>query len=190
MKHDSNQVSLVGLKKEMDDLRFLLNEKSRVVGDVQQDLGATRDQIARKEVDISGLQRDVAHKADQGYQIRKDIDNLLFEVAKIKEEKAKDHDEIQRLRELNAYRERENDTTGQKIRGTDYELAKSHDRGNDLSKIAEQREFDLRRTNEALEADQAEFAMLKDNGARVTSDNTVTQRNLDRGNDERLGQLR
>ena len=94
MKHDSNQVAIVGLKKEMDDLRFLLNEKSRVVGDVQADLGATRDQIARKEVDISGLQRDVAHKADTGYQLRKDIDTLLFEVAKLKEEKAKDQDEI------------------------------------------------------------------------------------------------
>lgn len=53
---------------------------------------------------------------------------------------------------MNAYRERENDNQGQKIRGTDYELSKAHDRANDLSKIAEQREFDLRRTNEALEA--------------------------------------
>jgi len=43
MKHDSNTVAIVGLKKEMDDLRFLLNEKGRIVGDVQQDLGATRD---------------------------------------------------------------------------------------------------------------------------------------------------
>lgn len=174
----------------MDDLRFLLNEKSRAVGDVQGDLGATRDQIARKEVDISGLQRDVAHKADTGYQLRKDIDTLLFEVTKLKEEKAKDIDEIQRLRELNAYRERENEATGQKIRGTDYELAKAHDRANDLAKIAEQREFDLRRTGEALDAAQAELAMLKDQGARLTSDNTVAQRNIDRGNDDRLGQLR
>jgi hypothetical protein len=43
------------MKKEMDDLRFLLNDKSRQVGDIQADLGDTRDQIARKEVDISGL---------------------------------------------------------------------------------------------------------------------------------------
>lgn len=64
MKHDSNQGAIVGLKKELDDLRFLLNEKSRVVNDVQQDLGATREQIARKEVDVSGLQRDVAQKVD------------------------------------------------------------------------------------------------------------------------------
>jgi len=67
LKHDSNQVAIVSMKKEMDDLRFLLNDKSRQVGDVQADLGATRDQLARKEVDISGLQRDVALKGDQGY---------------------------------------------------------------------------------------------------------------------------
>jgi len=114
----------------------------------------------------------------------------LFEVSKLKEEKVKDQDEIQRLRELNAYRERENDATGQKIRGTDYELAKAHDRANDLSKIAEQRDFDLRRTTEVLDSAQAELAMLKDQASRYTADNTVTQRNLDRGNEERIAQLR
>jgi hypothetical protein len=55
MKHDSNQVSIIGLKKEMDDLRFLLNEKTRVFGDVQGELSITRENINRKEVDISGL---------------------------------------------------------------------------------------------------------------------------------------
>ena len=111
LRHDSNQVGIVGLKKELDDLRFLLGEKSRVVGDLTQDIGATRDQTARKEADINGLQRDVALKTDQGYQLRKDIDSLLFEASKLKEEKGKDQDEIQRLRELNAYRERENDAS-------------------------------------------------------------------------------
>jgi len=52
LKHDSNSIAAAGLKKELDDLRFLLNEKGRVVADTQQDLGATRDHIARKEVDI------------------------------------------------------------------------------------------------------------------------------------------
>jgi hypothetical protein len=190
MKHDGNSVTVIGLKKECDDLRFLLNEKGRIVSDVLQDLGGTRDSIARKEVDISGLQRDVAHKADQGYQMRKDIDNLLFEVSKLKEEKSKDIDEIQRLRELNAYRERENDGQGQRIRGTDHELAKSHDRANELQKMSEQRDFDLRRTTEAVEANQAELAMLKDQGSRQSSDNSVGQRNLDRGNDDRIVLLR
>lgn len=62
---------------------------------------------------------------------------MLFEAAKLKEEKSKDLDEIQRLRELNAYRERENDAGSQKLRATDYELAKALDRANELSKLAE-----------------------------------------------------
>jgi hypothetical protein len=115
---------------------------------------------------------------------------MLFEIAKAKEERAKDLDEIQRLRELNAYRERENEGQGQKIRATDYELSKNHERANDLSKISEQRDFDLRRTTEALEAAQAELALLKDQGARLSADNSNAQRGLDRGNEDRLALLR
>lgn len=40
--------------------------------------------------------------------MRKDIDNLSYEIGKLKEERAKDMDEVQRLRELSSYREREN----------------------------------------------------------------------------------
>ena len=132
----------------------------------------------------------MGQKSDQGYQLRKEIDNLLFEVSKLKEEKAKDIDEIQRLRELNAYRERENDGQSQKIRATDYELAKTHDRANELTKIAEARDFDLRRTIETLEHAQGELAMLKDQGSRQQADNASSQRNIDRGNEERLALLR
>ena len=59
-------------------------------------------------MEITQTQRDVAGKQDQGYQMRKEIDNLSYEVQKLKEEKAKELDEIQRLRELQSYKEREN----------------------------------------------------------------------------------
>jgi hypothetical protein len=84
MKHDSNTKDIVRLKKETDDLSFLINEKSRVVADVQQDLGATSDYFAHKEVDISCLQRDVSQKSDKEDLLRKDIETLLFEVSKFK----------------------------------------------------------------------------------------------------------
>ena len=60
-------------------------------------------------MEITSTQRDVAVKQDQSYQMRKEIDNLQYEAGKLKEEKLKEQDEIQRLRELQAYREREND---------------------------------------------------------------------------------
>ena len=59
-------------------------------------------------MEINSVSRDVAQKSDQSYSLRKDIDNLSYEVSKQKDEKLKEQDEIQRLRELQAYRDREN----------------------------------------------------------------------------------
>lgn len=132
----------------------------------------------------------MAVKSDQGYQLRKDIDNLSYEVSKLKDEKLKDQDEIQRLRELSQYRERENDIQNQRLRAVDYDLLKAQERATDLSKIAEQKEFDLRRTAEALEAAQQELAMLKDQAQRLQADNSSSQRQLERQSEERAALMR
>ena len=63
-RHDSNSHAILTLKKEMDDLRFLLNEKSRHNNDVQVELTSNREQINRKEVDITATQRELSHKSD------------------------------------------------------------------------------------------------------------------------------
>ncbi len=179
-KHEGNAMSVMTLKKEIDNLRFMLNEKSRENNDRSSEIASNREQINRKEADITGTQRDLAHKSDQGYQIRKDIDNLSYEVQKLKEEKLKDLDEIARLRELSTYRERENGDQVQRIRAVDYDLLKGQERSAELGKLAESKEFDLRRTAEALDAAQAELARLKDDSQRLQGDNLGQQRQFDR----------
>ena len=152
----------MGLKKELDDLRFLLNEKNRSNSDIQQEIAANREHINRKESEITSTQRDLAHKSDHGYQLRKDIDNLSYEVSKLKEEKAKEQDEIARLRDLQQYRERENQDQASRVRAVDYDLLKAQERSSELSKIAESKEFELRRTADSLEGAQLELARLRD----------------------------
>ena len=71
-----------------------MNEKSRVNADYQGEISSNRDQINRKELEITSTQRDIAQKSDNGYQIRKDIDNLTYELNKQKEERLKDLDEL------------------------------------------------------------------------------------------------
>jgi hypothetical protein len=45
-------------------------------------------------MEITSVQRDVAQKSDHSYSLRKDIDDLSYEVSKQREEKAKENDEI------------------------------------------------------------------------------------------------
>jgi len=42
-RHDANLITLQGLKKEIDDTRFLLNDKNRSNNDLSADIAATRE---------------------------------------------------------------------------------------------------------------------------------------------------
>ena len=86
-RSDSNMMSLSGLKKEIDDTRFLLNEKTRSNNDLQAEVASTQEQISRREAEIFATQRDVAQKGDSGHALRKENDNASFELGKLKEER-------------------------------------------------------------------------------------------------------
>ena len=169
-------MALIGLKKEIDDLRFLLNEKNRNNNDIQQEIATNRDHVNRIDMDITNTQRDLAHKSDHSYSLRKDLDNLSYELQKLKEEKAKDQDELMRLKELSNYRERENAEVTQRVRAVDFDLAKAHERAADLGKIAESKEYELRRTADSLDANQMELSRLRDEQQRIQAENTALQR--------------
>ena len=48
-RHDQNVVSINTLRKEIEDLRFSLNEKTRSNTEYQAEIGSVRDQISRRE---------------------------------------------------------------------------------------------------------------------------------------------
>lgn len=84
--------------------------------------------------------------------MKKDLDGLCHELGVLRDEKARDADEINRLRDLNNFKEHENAEGAARIKSTDYALFQCQEKGADLGKQAEAREFDLRRTTEAYDA--------------------------------------
>jgi chromosome segregation ATPase len=178
-RHDSNLVTLQGLKKECDDARHHLNEKSRANNDCQSEIAALREQISRREAEIFAGQRDTQQKADHAYTIRKDIDALSFELQKLKEERQRDQIEADRLRELAAIKERENADAEQRLKQTDYDLFKMQERAAELHKAAELREADLRRTSEGYETAHLDLLKCRDEQARLHDEQQNFSRALD-----------
>lgn len=172
-------LSLQSLKKEIDDTRFLLNEKNRSNNDLQAEIASTREQISRREAEIFATQRDVAQKGDSGHALRKEIDNASYELAKLKEERARDQDEIERSRDLNAMKTRENTDQDSRIKAVDYDLYKSQERSTELAKQADAREFELRRTTEAYEAACSDLMRARDEQARNNDESAQLTRALD-----------
>ena len=124
-RHDQNNVTIMACRKEIEDLRFLLNDKNRSNNEYQAEIAAVRDQISRREQECVALAREASTKADQAYALRKDADNLQYELAKLREDKAKDQDEINRLRDGVALKERECQDNDAKIKSIDYDLYKA-----------------------------------------------------------------
>lgn len=87
-------MQIMGMKKEIDDLRFLLNDKNRTNNDLQQEIISNREQISRKDMEITSTHRDIAQKSDYSYQLKKDIDNLSYENNKMREDIAAERDEV------------------------------------------------------------------------------------------------
>jgi chromosome segregation ATPase len=100
-------------------------------------------------------------------------------LAKLREEKAKDQDEINRLRDSVAFKERECQDNDAKIKSIDYDLYKAQEKANELSKLADAKDFELRRTHEALENANAELMRTKDDHSRLMVESQSLQRNLD-----------
>lgn len=166
-RHDQNQVTVNACRKEIEDLRFLLNEKNRSNNEFQAEIGAVRDQISRREQECVALAREASGKGDQAYSLRKDADNLQYELAKMREEKAKDQEEINRLRDGVAMKERECQDNDARIKSVDYDLYKAQERSNELAKLADAKEFELRRTNEALDGATQELGRSKEDHSRL-----------------------
>lgn len=85
----------------------------------------------------------------------------------MREEKSKDQQEINRMRDQVAMKERECQDNDAKIKSIDYDLYKAQERANQLSKLADAKEFEVRRTNEGLEQASNELARAKDDHSRL-----------------------
>jgi len=166
-RHDQNVVGINALRKEIEDLRYLLNEKNRSNNEYQAEIGSVRDQVSRREQECVAMQREVSVKTDQAYAMRKDADNLAYELTKLRDEKNLDQDEINRLRDAVAGKERECQDNDARIKSIDYDLFKAHERANELSKLADSKEFELRRTNDGLDAAMADLGRTKDEHSRL-----------------------
>lgn len=178
-RQDSNCITLHGLKKECDDARHHLNDKSRANNDMQVEIAALREQISRREAEIFGFQREAQSKSDHSYALRKDIDGANFELQKLKEERARDQAEIDRMRQLNMQKEHENCEADKRIKATEHDLFKLSERAGELTKISEHKDYDLKKTTEAYDVTHLELLKARDEAARLQDEQVAQQRSLD-----------
>jgi hypothetical protein len=67
---------------------------------------------------------------------------------------------------MNGRKDRENSDQDQRIKHSDFDLFKLQEKLNEVTKIAEMRDFDLKRTNEALNATQIDLHRTREENGK------------------------
>ena len=88
--------------------------------------------------------------------------------------------EITRLKEMNDSRTREAGDQSEKLKGLDFDLARTQARIDDTEKLLDIRSADLRTKQLALEDAERELARMRDENNRLTGENGVLRRDNDR----------
>ena len=178
-KNNTNQITIQGLKKEGDDLRYLISEKNKQNNDLMNELQSQQDLINRREMEIGGLKSECAQKSDTGSQLRREIDGHQLEAARLRDEHKKDLLELDRLKEMNNIRAQENSDQYQKIKGLEYDIQKAQERHDGLARLCDAKDYEHMKASESLGEAQRELQRLKDEQARLNDDNARLSRLVD-----------
>ena len=106
-----------------------------------------------------GQQNDT--QGDDVSGVKKKVDELQYELDRLRSEEDADVDELNRIRVGISNKERESQDHEQKIKVLDYDLYRAQERLKEQENIKESKEFELKRADEALEKAKEELSKEK-----------------------------
>lgn len=89
-RHDENMNTLLGLRKEIENHRFFVNDKERQNAECQAEINKTYEAINRIESEIFTIKRDISDKQQEGLIIRSQMEGAQMELNKQREERHRD----------------------------------------------------------------------------------------------------
>jgi chromosome segregation ATPase len=81
---------------------------------------------------------------------------------------------------LNDLKVRESQDQNERLKSLDYDLSRTAQRIDDTQKLVDARNYDLRNKQLLLEDSQKELARFKDTNGRVSGDNGLVRRDIDK----------
>lgn len=129
----------------------------------------------------SGKLRDESNaKGDQVVDIRGQVAELERDIDLVKSQRADMFREIQRLRDVEAMKNKESIDQCDRIKALDFDLQKTMIRINETEKVVESRSYDLRQKGVALDDHEREIARVKDLNAQQNIECVALRKDVDR----------
>ena len=159
---DRGMDEIADCRKQVEDLKYMMSEKQRQNMELQDELQRSKRVLDEKFFESGKLRDESNAKGDQVVDIRGQVAELERDIDLVKSQRADMFREIQRLRDVEAMKNKESIDQCDRIKALDFDLQKTMIRINETEKVVEGRSYDLRQKSVALEDNEREIARVKD----------------------------
>lgn len=148
--------------------------------DLNDELARSKRLLDEKYFEAGRLREEAVAKGDQNNDARAQLQDLEREIESVKVQRAEMWRELTRLKEMNEARTSEAAQQSDKLKSLDFELARTQARIEDTQKLLDCRSADLRNKQLALEDTERELGRVRDENARLGSENAALRRDNER----------
>jgi predicted nucleic acid-binding Zn-ribbon protein len=167
-------------RKQVEDLKYMLSEKSRQNMELQDELARAKRVLDEKFFE-AGKNRDESNaKGDQVVDLRAQVAELERDIDLVKSQRADMFREITRLRDVQDMKTKESLDQHDRMKALEYDLQKTLVRIEETNKAVEARSFDIRNKNVQLHDHEKEIARLRDINGNQSAEIVALRRDVDR----------
>ena len=177
---DRGMDEIADCRKQVEDLKYMMSEKQRQNMELQDELQRSKRVLDEKFFESGKLRDESNAKGDQVVDVRGQVAELERDIDLVKSQRADMFREIQRLRDVEAMKNKESIDQCDRIKALDFDLQKTMIRINETEKVVEGRSYDLRQKSVALEDNEREIARVKDLNAQQNIECVALRKDVDR----------
>ena len=159
---DRGMDEIAECRKQIEDLKYMLSEKSRQNMELQDEMGRSKRVLDEKFFE-AGKNRDESNaKGDQVVDLRSQVAELERDIDLVKSQRADMFREITRLRDVQDMKTKESLDQHDRMKGLEYDLQKTVIRIDETNKGVEARTFDIRNKQVSLQDNENEIGRLRE----------------------------
>ena len=167
-------------RKQLEDLKFMLGEKTRENADLNNEAGRNRVLLDEKHREVASLHAENNNQAARVNDLLAQQDSLRHETDCVKTQRAEMWREIQRLKESSDIKATEHAGQVAKQGSLDQEIERTNARIADTQRLIDIKTAEIRDKEGQLNSTQCELARTRDQIAHLSAECAALRRDNDR----------
>jgi len=177
---DRGMDEIADCRKQIEDLKYMLSEKSRQNMELQDEMGRSKRVLDEKFFEAGKTRDESNAKGDQVVDLRAQVAELERDIDLVKSQRADMFREITRMRDCQDMKTKESLDQHDRMKALEYDLQKTLIRIEETNKQVEARSFEIRNKNLGLDDNEKEIARLRDLNSQQNVEIVALRRDVDR----------